>query len=190
MQNLRKRGEQRWPLQTFLLSEHDMIHHGYLPLLKPHEQELLPKLLSGRLRLGATCLAGPWWAPCLGAIWSSRYESIEALCHACTCSMRTLPIFRFFGRLRGCLCFDGWMGCRPEQQIRAIPRASLARLLVVSAVPCPEADIAPKRVLGGLSQLVTLPSRDDFDEWMRRGREDAAGAADAIAAAGLVRRSP
>ena len=188
IENLRRRGEQRWPFGTFLLSEHDMIHHGYLPILRPRQEELLPKCLSGRLQLGSTAVF-PCWTPMLGAIWTSRYGSMEALCHACTCSMRTLPILRWFGTLNGTLCFDGWMGCTPQQVMDAIPGADASRLLVVSAVPCPEAHIAPRQVLGGLSKVVTLPSRGEFDDMVHRGREDAKRAVGTIEATGLLRLS-
>ena len=170
---MRQRAASRF-FGSFLLSSHDMIHCGYLPLLRERADELLPRLATGRMRLGCTQL-WPW--PMLRAVWLDTFHSVKALCHACTCSMRVIPIFRLPGRLGdGSLVVDGFLGCCPEQLLAALhsaaPSAPLPTIITISAVPC-EADLAPSRVLGGLSQVVRLPSRKDFDAWQRQGWLDA-----------------
>lgn len=149
-------------LGTYFFSEHEMMHGGYLPLLKDDEPRLLPLLSSKRLWLGCTRL----WPQPLRAFWLSSFDSLHALVHACTCSMRVLPILRLPGKLGGCWVVDGFFGCHPPQL------ACDEHVLVISAVPS-AAGLSPKEVLGGATDLVRLPSRENFDAWMRQGWLDA-----------------
>ena len=166
---MRQRASQRW-LGSLLLGSHDMIHCGYLPLLRP---EVLRKLRSGRFRLGCTKL----WPYPLTPLWVSSFDSVKALCYACTCSMRVFPIFRMPGRIDGSLVLDGFLGCQPG------PFGS--NVIEVSAVPCASATVAPAQVLGGLTQVITLPNREDFDAWRSKGWADADSARSKLLEAGL-----
>ena len=161
IEGMRVAGRSR-ALGNYFFSEHEMIHSGYLPLLEEDEPRLLRSLSKRRLWLGCTQL----WPRPLRSMWTSSFESVKALCHACTCSMRVFPILRLPGKLRGCWVVDGMLGCHPRQL------ANAERMLIVSAVPSREG-LSPKRVLGGVTDLARLPSRRNFDRWMAQGWEDA-----------------
>ena len=175
IQTLRALGASRW-LGCYFFSSDEMIEHGYLPQLEADEPNALAKLAGGRMHLGCSELL-----PRLGrAVWINRFESARAICYACTCSMRTLPILRIPGLIGRALVIDGVLACRPARAAH--------KLIRVSVFPSKRATISPAGHLGGMSDLVRLPSRANFERWLAQGRADAADA-DArgvFAAAGLV----
>lgn len=179
---MRRHGRRR-RLGTFFLSSSDMIHSGYLPLLKRDHPEYLAlraRLARGRFWLGATAV-WPWPGT---SVWvgGDDLSSVKSLCHAATCSMRVLPIFRAPGLLRGSMVFDGFLACRPACLRRHLRlsqgQAAIGKTLTVSAVPSTTASISPSALLGGLSDVVCLPTRATFDQWVARGASDAAAAAE------------
>ena len=182
---LRRLGSGRW-LGAYFFSASEMIHHGYLPALSQPEVEakMLRRFNDGRLWLGSTVI----WPQPGNAIWTNRFASVKELCYACTCSMRTIPILRLPGRLAGALVWDGCIACRPSG---VDAQSAELKFLRVSAFPSSRAHISPSRLLGGLHDVVQLPSRQKFDSWRRQGWEDCrtADAAGQLAAAGLVATS-
>ena len=140
---------------------------------------MLAKLESGRMYIGCSEI----WPRFGRDVWINTFDSARKICHACTCSMRTLPILRLPGRIGRLLVIDGVLACRPRQ-----PDAR--RLIRVSVFPTSRATVAPKQPLGGMSDLVRLPSREKWEAWIERGRVDAAAADQrgALAAAGLARQ--
>jgi hypothetical protein len=159
-----------------------MIHSGYLPLLKRDHAAYLTlraRLARGRFWLGATAV-WPWPGT---SVWvgGDDLSSAKSLCHAATCSMRVLPIFRTPGFLRGSLVFDGFLACRPaclRRHLRVSQgMAAIGKTITVSAVPSTTASISPSSLLGGVSDVVCLPTRARFDAWVARGASDAEAAA-------------
>ena len=177
VETLRALGGTRW-LRAYFFSSSEMIHHGYLPQLAPAEDATLIKLAGGRMFIGCSEI----WPRFGRAVWVNRFESAKAICHACTCSMRTLPILRLPGRIGRALVIDGVLACRPRRQ------ATARNVIRVSVFPSKRASIAPERLLGGASDLIRLPSREKWDKWMHQGKLDAEAAAKrgVFAAAGLV----
>lgn len=181
IEGMRRLGQKR-VLGTFAFTSRDMIHNGYLPLLKKDHArylELRERLAQGRFYLGATSL-WPWPGT---SVWAGGDEmpSAKALCHAATCSMRVPPIFFRPGKLLGRYVIDGFLACRPaclRHHLRTHHGlAPLGATITVSAVPSSTASVSPAALLGGLSAVVLLPSRETFDAWMAAGRSDAAVAA-------------
>jgi hypothetical protein len=80
------------------------------------------------------------------------------------------------------LVIDGVLACRPRRQ------ATARNVIRVSVFPSKRASIAPERLLGGASDLIRLPSREKWDNWVHQGKLDAEAAAKrgVFAAAGLV----
>lgn len=157
-----------------------VVHHGYLPQLSEGGDAATAALLEhthgGRLRLGSTEV----WPRPLHTVWVSRFRSAKELCHAATCSMRTWPILRLPGRLGGALVWDGVFACRLPLHAVARPEGTeggsapfSGGVIRVAVVPTSRATVAPAELLGGASDLVSLPSREAFDAMVRQGRSDA-----------------
>lgn len=187
----------RRALGSFFLSSRDMIHSGYLPILKRNHAAYLAlreRLSRGHFWLGATAI----WPRPASSVWAGADDmsSAKALCHAATCSMRVLPIFRKPGLLKQSLVCDGFLACRPaclRRHLR-VNRGihDIGHTITISAIPSKTAVISPSTLLGGLSDVVCLPSRQNFDSWRARGRADAAAAAErgVFDRAGLQRKKP
>ena len=84
---------------------------------------------------------------------------------------------RLPGRIGHALVLDGVFACRPPRN---------RTVLRVAAVPTTRATVAPAELLGGATDLVSLPERAEFDRWVRQGRCDAQKAAASGAFAALT----
>ena len=174
VETLRALGGTRW-LRAYFFSSSEMIHHGYLPQLAPAEDATLIKLAGGRMFIGCSEI----WPRFGRAVWVNRFESAKAICHACTCSMRTLPILRLPGRIGRALVIDGVLACRPRRQ------ATARNVIRVSVFPSKRASIAPERLLdaeaaakrGVFAAAGLVPKQDDSGR--RAPSKDIAAAAQA-----------